>query len=105
METAWRARPRPRALRPTIDPPSLRSRAGARPEDVAAAFTALLDGHVEVVDNFYNERIEEGVIILHALHQHGEKIVRAARAPPPRLGRLPSTASTRDPPSRRLTAV
>lgn len=41
---------------------------------MATAFTTLLDGHVEVVNNFYMERIEEGVIILHALHQHADKI-------------------------------
>ena len=49
-------------------------RAGASPEDVAAAFTSLLDKHVETVNDFYMERIEEGVIILHQLHQHCEQI-------------------------------
>jgi len=45
-----------------------------RAEDAAREFTLLLDQHVEVVNNFYMERIEEGVIILHALHHHGEKV-------------------------------
>ena len=48
--------------------------AGARPEDIAAAFTSLIDNEVETVNNFYMERIEEGVIILHQLHQHVESI-------------------------------
>jgi len=47
---------------------------GSQPEEVAAAFTALIDQHVETVNNFYMERIEEGVIILHALNQHCEQI-------------------------------
>ena len=62
--------------------------AGRTPEEVAEAFTQLLDTHVERVNDFYQERIEEGVIILHALHQHCERIVRALF--PPRLCPLPS---------------
>ena len=54
---------------------------GANQEEVAVAFTSLLDTHVETVNSFYMERIEEGVIILHALHQHGEQI-RAGIAKP-----------------------
>ena len=64
---------------------------GSRAEDVAAAFTALLDQHVEGVNDFYMERIEEGVIILHALQQHGDKIVSA----------LPPLSDARYPPSAR----
>ena len=56
--------------------------AGRTPEEVAEAFTQLLDTHVERVNDFYQERIEEGVIILHALHQHCERIVRALFPPP-----------------------
>ena len=58
--------------------------AGAHPEDVVAAFTAAADEHVDRVNTFYMERIEEGVILLHALHQHGEQIVRAPSSLPGR---------------------
>ena len=54
---------------------------GAQPEEVSNAFTALLDQHVETVNNFYMERIEEGVIVLHALQQHAEQI-RSGQAKP-----------------------
>jgi len=48
---------------------------GSRSEDVTAAFTALLDQHVAIANDFYMDRIEEGVIILHALHQHVERLL------------------------------
>jgi len=48
---------------------------GAQPEDLTAAFTALLDEHVAKANDFYMDRIEEGVIILHALSQHVERLL------------------------------
>ena len=36
----------------------------------------MLDLEVEKVNDFYMDRIEEGVIILHALKQHSEQMVR-----------------------------
>ena len=55
--------------------------AGANSDEVATAFTSLLDQHVEIVNSFYMDRIEEGVIILHALQQHAEQ-VQAGTAKP-----------------------
>ena len=81
----WRPARRPRGDRaPPVHTLTRRPRtapAGARPEDVATAFTSLLDNHVSVVNDFYMERIEEGVIILHALHQHIEEIRAGAVRP------------------------
>jgi len=54
---------------------------GSKPEEVSTAFTAMLDQHVETVNNFYMERIEEGVIILHALQQHCEQIRAGSERP------------------------
>lgn len=65
----------------TFSGPRHSCRAGANEEEVAVAFTSLLDNHVETVNSFYMERIEEGVIILHALHQHGEQILAGAAKP------------------------
>jgi len=70
-----------KALKQAIKKQSKEGTQGASTEQVAEAFTNLLDTHVETVNNFYMERIEEGVIILHALHQHGEQI-RAGIAKP-----------------------
>jgi len=36
----------------------------------SSSFTALLDSEVDKVNNFYSDRIEEAVIIVHALRQH-----------------------------------
>lgn len=43
-------------------------------------FTQLLDQEVERVNNFYMDRIEEAVIIVHALRQHAEAL-SAGHAP------------------------
>ena len=48
-------------------------------DKLATEFTAMLDQEVEKVNDFYMDRIEEGVIIVHALNQHGEQLVRAPR--------------------------
>ena len=50
--------------------------AGASAAEASTTFTALLDQEVEKVNDFYMDRIEEGVIILHALKQHAEQMVR-----------------------------
>ena len=54
--------------------------AGHQREDLALAFTSVLDGQTEKVNNFFMERIEEGVILLSALQQYVEQIVRAPPA-------------------------
>ena len=41
-----------------------------QPSEASSSFTDLLDVEVEKVNDFYSERIEEAVIILHALRQH-----------------------------------
>ena len=46
-------------------------------DDAGATFTALLDQEVEKVNDFYMDRIEEAVIILHALKQHAEQLALA----------------------------
>lgn len=48
---------------------------GASAAEASTSFTALLDQEVEKVNDFYMDRIEEGVIILHALKQHSEQLV------------------------------
>jgi len=53
---------------------------GASSEELVAAFTQLLDAEVGRVNNFYMDRIEEGVIILSALRQQGDGVVAAAAA-------------------------
>jgi len=68
-------------LKQAIKRQSAEGTRGASQEQVIEAFTSVLDTHVDKVNNFYMERIEEGVIILHALHQHGEEI-RAGTAKP-----------------------
>jgi len=64
----------------------LRTQAGPGPaegaEDMPDAdplqrFTDLLDGEVEKINDFYMERIEEGVIILHAMTQQVDALVAA----------------------------
>jgi len=50
---------------------------GMSTADAGATFTALLDQEVEKVNDFYMDRIEEAVIILHALKQHAEQLVLA----------------------------
>jgi len=48
---------------------------GASAAEASTTFTALLDQEVEKVNDFYMDRIEEGVIILHALKQHAEQMM------------------------------
>ena len=43
--------------------------------DIAASFAELLDPHVERVNDFYMERVEEGVILLHELANHVNQLV------------------------------
>merc|ERR1719421_992052 len=43
-------------------------------EAASSTFTALLDFEVDKVNNFYSDRIEEGVIIVHALRQHIQQV-------------------------------
>jgi SPX domain protein involved in polyphosphate accumulation len=50
---------------------------GMSVDDAGATFTALLDQEVEKVNDFYMDRIEEAVIILHALKQHAEQLALA----------------------------
>lgn len=49
-------------------------------EQMLVSFTHLIDIEVARVNNFYMDRIEEGVIILHALRQQGDDVVAAAAA-------------------------
>ena len=42
----------------------------------SSSVTAALDLEVEKVNDFYMDRIEEAVIILHSLKQHAEQLVR-----------------------------
>jgi len=49
-------------------------------EDIALAFTSVLDGQTEKVNNFFMERVEEGVILLSALQQYVEQIQRSGCA-------------------------
>lgn len=46
-----------------------------QPSEASSSFTDLLDVEVEKVNDFYSERIEEAVIILHALRQHVDQLV------------------------------
>ncbi|KAL3903854.1 MAG: hypothetical protein SGPRY_011510, partial [Prymnesium sp.] len=50
----------------------------ATPDQLLTAFTQLLDTEVARVNNFYMDRIEEGVIILHALRQQGDGVLATA---------------------------
>jgi hypothetical protein len=43
---------------------------------VAAGFTALLDPYVEKANTFYMDRVEDAVILLHALGQYTDQLVR-----------------------------
>jgi len=61
------------------------SSAGAEPSGLCAGFAGLLDQQVEVVNGFYMERVEEGIIILHQLHTHAQQM---------RAGKLPLEDST-----------
>jgi len=70
-----------KALKQAIKRQAAQGTRESRPEDVAAAFTELLDRHVDTVNNFYMERIEEGVIILHALQQHCDMIMTGKARP------------------------
>jgi len=47
-----------------------RETTGLGQEQACSSFTSLLDVEVEKVNEFYSDRIEEAVIILHALQQH-----------------------------------
>eukprot|EP00316_Scyphosphaera_apsteinii_P022215 CAMPEP_0119297844 /NCGR_PEP_ID=MMETSP1333-20130426/37_1 /TAXON_ID=418940 /ORGANISM="Scyphosphaera apsteinii, Strain RCC1455" /LENGTH=162 /DNA_ID=CAMNT_0007298791 /DNA_START=72 /DNA_END=557 /DNA_ORIENTATION=+ len=47
----------------------------AEPEQASIIITGLIDLEVDKVDEFYLERIEEAVIILHSLRQHAEHMV------------------------------
>lgn len=61
------------------------SAASRQPDDIVATFTALLDEHVAVVNDFYMDRIEEGLIILHALAQHTEQLCTGQLKPEHRM--------------------
>jgi len=50
----------------------------ASPDGLVASFTQLLDVEVSRVNNFYMDRIEEGVIILQLLRQESDGVVAAA---------------------------
>jgi len=56
------------------------SEGGSSAELFKTEFTQMLDAEVSRVNDFYMDRIEEGVIILHALRTHGEQI-QAGAAP------------------------
>ena len=49
---------------------------GISPDAASSSVTAALDLEVEKVNDFYMDRIEEAVIILHSLKQHAEQLVR-----------------------------
>mmetsp|Transcript_59042 Transcript_59042/g.97643 ORF Transcript_59042/g.97643 Transcript_59042/m.97643 type:complete len:209 (-) Transcript_59042:541-1167(-) len=51
-----------------------------RPEQASSSIMGLIDSEVDKVNEFYLERIEEAVIILHALQQNAEHM--AARGAP-----------------------
>jgi len=51
-------------------------RPGISPDAASSSVTAALDLEVEKVNDFYMDRIEEAVIILHSLKQHAEQLVR-----------------------------
>lgn len=55
---------------------------GASAADIAQSFTMVLDQEVEKVNDFYMDRIEEGVIILHALQQHAEQLMSSPGSAP-----------------------
>jgi len=50
---------------------------GISPDAASSSVTAALDLEVEKVNDFYMDRIEEAVIILHSLKQHAEQLVLA----------------------------
>jgi len=50
------------------------SKGGKSPEELTLGFSALLDPCVEKANSFYMDRIEEGVILLHALRQHTDQL-------------------------------
>jgi SPX domain protein involved in polyphosphate accumulation len=52
-------------------------RPGISPDAASSSVTAALDLEVEKVNDFYMDRIEEAVIILHSLKQHAEQLVLA----------------------------
>ena len=43
---------------------------------MAAGFTALLDPYGEKANTFYMDRVEDAVILLHALGQYTDQLVR-----------------------------
>jgi len=52
-----------------------RATMGLSLEQASSSFTTLLDMEVEKVNDFYSDRIEEAVIILHALQQHVDQLI------------------------------
>lgn len=64
-----------RAIRQAL---AARDAGTATADQLLSGFTQLLDHEVSRVNNFYMDRIEEGVIILHALRQQGDGVLAAA---------------------------
>uniref|UniRef100_A0A7S4BFF5 SPX domain-containing protein n=1 Tax=Chrysotila carterae TaxID=13221 RepID=A0A7S4BFF5_CHRCT len=61
---------------------TLQPQGGWSLEEASSSFTALLDEEVDKVNSFYSDRIEEGVIIIHALKQHVDDLEAMLRAKP-----------------------
>jgi len=57
------------------------SKGSKPPEELVSGFTAALDRYVEKVNGFYMDRIEEGVILLHAMRQHTEQLCAGGQRP------------------------
>jgi len=53
-----------------------RTAMGLSQQQASSSFTALLDVEVEKVNDFYSDRIEEAVIIQHALRHHVEQMIQ-----------------------------
>ena len=69
---------------------------GISPDAASSSVTAALDLEVEKVNDFYMDRIEEAVIILHSLKQHAEQLVRwRSNRGPSVAQRLPLSPASR----------